>query len=96
MTKTKKDLIDRIARSAGHTHVLVKAVVEHFFNEIVSELAQGNRIELRDFLVFETKTTPARMAQNPRTLEKTPVPARRRVVFRAGRLMKEGMNGDGR
>lgn len=96
MTKTKKDLIDYIAASTGSTHVLVKAVVQQLFDEIISELAKGNRIELRDFFVFETKTTPARMAQNPRTLEKTAVPPRRRVVFRAGKLMKKGMNGNGR
>ena len=96
MTTTKKDLIDRIAESIGVKHALVKGVVQHFLDEITSELAKGNRLEFRDFGVFETKTTPARMAQNPRTLKKVEVPAKRRVVFRAGRMMKEGLNGNGR
>jgi len=95
-TTTKKDLIDRIAESTGTEQTLVKRVVQHFLDEIASELASGNRLEFRDFGVFETKTTPARMAQNPRTLKKVEVPAKRRVVFRVGRMMKEGLNGNGR
>ena len=96
MATTKKDLINRIAESAGCTHVHVKAVVQEFFNEIISELAKGNRLEFRDFGVFDTKTTPARTTQNPKTLEKVEVPAKRRVAFKPGRLMRQGVNGSRR
>ena len=93
MATTKKDLTDRIAEATSATRVLVQAVIQQFFDEVISELGKGHRLEFRDFGVFETKTTPARIAQNPKTLEKVEVPARRRVVFKAGRLMKEGVNG---
>ena len=92
-TTSKKELISRIAESTGATQALVKDVVHQFFDEIVSELAQGNRLEFRDFGVFEIKATSARTAQNPKTLEKVAVPAKHRVVFKPGRLMREGMNG---
>jgi len=92
MATTKKDLIDRIAESTGSTHVLVKVVVRKFFDEIIVALGKGNRVEFRDFGVFETKTTPPRMAQNPKTLKQVQVPAKRRVVFKVGRLMKDGLN----
>ena len=91
-TTTKKDLIDRIAGSTGAKHALVKRVVQRFLDEIASELASGNRLEFRDFGVFETKTTPPRMVQNPRTLKKVEVPAKRRVAFRMGRMMKQELN----
>jgi nucleoid DNA-binding protein len=93
---TKKDLIDRIAESTGTRQTLVKRVVQHFFDEITCELAKGNRLEFRDFGVFETKTTPARMAQNPRNLQKVEVPAKRRVTFRPSKLIRRGLNGNGR
>ena len=96
MATTKKDLINRIAESAGCTQVHVKAVVQDFLDAIISELAKGNRLEFRDFGVFKTKTTPARTAQNPKTLKKVAVPAKRRVVFKPGRLMREGVNGSRR
>lgn len=96
MATTKKDLVDRTAKSTGTTQARAKAVIQEFLAEIVSELAKGNRLEFRDFGVFETKTTPARMAQNPRTLEKVKVPTRCRVVFKSGKMMREGLNGNGR
>jgi len=92
MATTKKDLIDRIAETTGTKRTLVKTVVQDFFDEIISELAKGNRVEFREFGVFETKTRPARTAQNPRTLEKVEVPAKRKVAFKPGRLMREGVN----
>lgn len=92
MATTKKNLIDRVAESTGQQQSLVKKVVQQFFDQVIAELAKGNRLEFRDFGVFETKTTPARMAQNPRTLEKIRVPAKRRLVFRVGRAVKERLN----
>jgi nucleoid DNA-binding protein len=92
-TTSKKDLINRIAENTGTKQVLVKAVVQQFFDAIICELAKGSRLEFRDFGVFETKATPARIAQNPKTLERVEVPAKRRVVFKPGRLMREGVNG---
>ena len=57
------------------------------------ELAKGNRLEFRDFGVFETKTRVARTAQNPKTLEQVHVPAKRVVKFKMGRLMRQKLNG---
>lgn len=76
MATTKKNLIDRIAESTGTRQSLVKRVVQQFFGDVIHEMTQGNRIELRDFGVFATKTTPARVSRNPRTLKKVQVPAK--------------------
>lgn len=88
-TITKKELIDRIADNSGHRRVQVKRVVQQFLDEIVNELGKGNRLEFRDFGVFETKIRKARKAQNPKTLEPVAVPEKRTVKFKVGRLMKQ-------
>lgn len=88
-TVTKKELIDRIAESTGAKHVAVKRVVQNFLDEIIEELSKGNRLEFRDFGVFEVRHRAARTAQNPKTLERVHVPAKRTVRFKAGRLMKQ-------
>ena len=88
-TITKKELIDRIAESSQSRRVLVKKVVQQFLDEIVAELGRGNRLEFRDFGVFETKLRKARKAQNPKTLEPVAVPEKRTVKFKVGRLMKQ-------
>ena len=94
-TITKKDFVDRIAKKTQCKHFAVKAVVQKFLDEIVSELAKGNRLEFRDFGVFEVRERAARVAQNPKTLERIQVPAKRKVKFKMGRMMREGTNGKG-
>ncbi len=89
---TKKDLVDRIAQIHQTRSVITKKVVQAFLDEIVNELAKGNRLEFRDFGVFETKTRAAREGQNPKTLEKVHVPAKRAVKFKMGHLMKQKLN----
>ncbi|HUU20766.1 MAG TPA: HU family DNA-binding protein [Sedimentisphaerales bacterium] len=91
-TITKKDLVDQIAERTQNKHVTVRAVVQEFLDVIASELAKNNRLEFRDFGVFEIREQAARTAQNPITLDKVQVPAKRRVKFKMGRIMKEKMN----
>jgi integration host factor subunit beta len=91
VTVTKKELIDRISDQLGHKRVTVKRVVQQFLDEVVSELGRGNRLEFRDFGVFECKQRAARVAQNPKTMERVSVPSKRTVKFKVGRLMKAKM-----
>ncbi len=90
-TVTKKELIDRIAEMTQAKRVTVKVVIQAFLDEITSELCKNNRLEFRDFGVFETKVRAARKAQNPKTLERVQVPAKRTVKFKMGRLMRENL-----
>jgi integration host factor subunit beta len=92
-TITKKELVDRIARSNNTTCTAVKPIVQHLLNEIIAELAKGNRVEFRDFGVFETKMRRAREGHNPKTLESVQIPARRIARFKTGRLMRQKLNG---
>ena len=88
-TITKKELVNRIADQTGQTKVVVKDILQKFLDEIIDELSQGNRLEFREFGVFEVRERAARRAQNPRTLEKVEVPAKRVVKFKVGRTMRE-------
>jgi nucleoid DNA-binding protein len=91
-TITKKEVIDRIAENTKTRRAVVKPVVQSFLDEIIDELAKNNRLEFRDFGVFETKIRAARTAQNPKTMEQVTVPAKRNVKFKMGRLMKQKIN----
>ena len=91
-TVTKKELIDRIAENTQAKRVTVKCIIQAFLDEITKELCQDNRLEFRDFGVFETRVRAARMAQNPKTLEQVEVPAKRTVKFKMGRLMREHLS----
>ena len=90
-TVTKKELIDQIAERTQAKRVLVKRIIQSFLDGITKELCKDNRLELRDFGVFETRKRVARTAQNPKTLERVDVPAKRTVKFKMGRLMRENL-----
>src|SRR5215212_6375507 len=92
-TITKKDLIDRIAENTKQRRIQVKRILQLFLDEIISELGKGNRLEFRDFGVFESKLRKPRKAQNPKTLEPVEVPEKRTVKFKVGRLMKQRLAG---
>ena len=91
-TTTKKELIDRIADETKYKRSDVREIVQAFLDNVIAELGNGNRLEFRDFGVFEIRNRAPRMAQNPRTLERVPVPARRTVKFKVGRLMKQAVD----
>jgi integration host factor subunit beta len=94
VTVTKKDLVNRIAERTGETKVVTKNIIQMFLDEIIAELGAGNRLEFRDFGVFEVRPRRARRAQNPRTLEKVSVPPKKVVKFKVGRIMRERVTDD--
>ena len=91
-TIRKKELVDRIAAEHQIKATCVQNVVQNFLDEVTTELVNGNRFEFRDFGVFETKNKPARMGQNPKTLEPVQIPAKRAVRFKTGRIMKQKLS----
>ena len=91
-TITKKDIFSKIAETTKTSQSTAKSIVQCFLDEIIGELAKGNRLEFRDFGVFEVRERAARMAQNPKTLEPAPVSAKRTVKFKMGRIMREKLS----
>jgi integration host factor subunit beta len=94
-TVTKRELVQRIAEKTGVQQISAKEVIQSFLDEIIAELAKGNRLEFRDFGVFEPKCKAHRVARNPRTGEQVEVPEKTTVKFKVGRLMKKKIQRDG-
>lgn len=92
-TITKKDVAKRTARITNEKIYLTEKVVDGVFQALREFMEEANpeiRIEIRDFGVFEVKTTkPKPKARNPKTGEIIYVPARRKTHFKAGKLLKE-------
>ncbi len=88
-TWTKRDLVERIAIATDLRQSDVKKTVQAFLDLVTADLADGRKIELRDFGVFSTKTRAPRTARNPRTGEKVQAPAKRTVRFKPGRLLRK-------
>ena len=85
---TKRDLVKRISAETNTPRPVVRQIVQQMLDDIVDELAQGHRLEFRDFGVFETVRRKPRVARNPRTGLAVQVPAKMVVHFKQGRIMK--------
>jgi integration host factor subunit beta len=92
-TITKKDVAKRTAKIVGEKIYLTEKIVDGVFTALREFMEAANpevRIEIRDFGVFEVKTTkPKPKARNPKTGEIIYVPARRKTHFKAGKMLKE-------
>ena len=86
---TKKEIVKTISEEIGLTQLKTKEIVQKTFNAIVEALVEEERIELRNFGVFEVKERAARKARNPRTGERVDVPEKTVVTFKPGKDMEE-------
>ncbi len=86
---TKKDIVKDIAQAVDLTQTKTKEVVQRTFEAIINSLEENDRIELRNFGVFEVKQRKARKARNPRTGGEVFVQAKRVVTFKPGKEMLE-------
>ncbi|MBI3846686.1 MAG: HU family DNA-binding protein [Planctomycetes bacterium] len=93
-TVSKRDLVLRIAARVGQSKAVTGDVIQSFLDEVIDELARGNRLEFREFGVFEVKTRAARKARNPQNGEPVQIAARTVVRFKAGRKMKATVRAD--
>ena len=89
MTLTKRNLVIRISNDTGMIQHEVMQVVQKTLDYIAEAVAQGHKVELRNFGVFEVKTRKARIGRNPNAPSTdVPIPARSVVKFKAGKLMR--------
>ncbi len=82
--------------SRDHPHLRpadVETIVATIFDEITAALARGARVELRGFGAFTVKRRDARTGRNPRTGAAVPVDEKVVPFFRAGKELRERVDG---
>jgi nucleoid DNA-binding protein len=89
MTLTKRDLVLRISEDTDLVQQQVFDIVQKTFDHIIKALAQGEKVELRNFGIFEVRVRKARTGRNPSAPgTEVPIPERCVVKFKAGREMR--------
>ena len=89
MTLTKRDLVVRISEETGLIQNDVLQVVQKTLDYILESLAKGDKVELRNFGVFEVKIRKARVGRNPNSPDTdVPIPQRSVVKFKPGKEMR--------
>jgi DNA-binding protein HU-beta len=86
----KADIIEAI-RERGYTDTKVQTeqVVESVFEIISDAVANGDRVSVAGFGIFDRKHMSAREARNPRTGETVQVSARNKFKFTPAKALKE-------
>ena len=93
MSLSKPEIINKISKNFPN---LYKKDINKLFDillfEIAKALKNGERVELRDVMMFETRIQKKRISLNPRTLEKIEVPEKRSIIFKSSKEWKEKIN----
>jgi len=89
MTMTKRDLVIRISNETGLVQQQVLDVVQKTLDYIAESVSKGDKVELRNFGVFEVKVRKARIGRNPNApATDVPIPQRAVVKFKPGKEMR--------
>jgi integration host factor subunit beta len=92
---TKSELVLSLAGRNPHLHRrAVEKVVDAIFDEIVTALARGDRVELRGFGSFSAKIRGGRVGRNPKTGATVQVPEKKIPHFRQGQKFRSRLNPD--
>jgi integration host factor subunit beta len=85
----KSELVEKLAERAKITKKRAEQVVNLVFEQMTEALRRGDRIEIRGFGSFTSKSYDAYTGRNPRTGETIHVPAKRLPFFKVGKELKE-------
>ena len=86
---TRTELAARVADKVHLTNRQAEAIVNILFTCITEALREGDKVELRGFGSFRTRSRNARQGRNPRTGGAVHVPAKRVPIFRVGKELRQ-------
>jgi integration host factor subunit beta len=92
---TKSELINLL--SQRYPQLVAKdaeLAVKTMLDAMAKSLASGERIEIRGFGSFGLNYRPPRTGRNPKTGEKVSVPAKHVPHFKAGKELRERVDGE--
>lgn len=91
----RSELIQKLAEDNPHLYQRdVERIVNTIFEEITAAMSRGERVELRGFGAFSVKKRDARTGRNPRTGETVHVEEKAVPFFKAGKLLRDRLNGE--
>ena len=89
----KTDLIAAVAAKTGETKKSAEASINAVIDVIAETLASGDKIQLVGFGSFEVRQRAARKGRNPQTGKEMKIEAKKAPVFKAGKALKDAVNG---
>ena len=95
MSIVKSELLKQLSKNYPN---FLKKDLEKFtniiLNEIKAALKRGDRVELRGFGIYYTKTQKARISRNPKTGEKVNTPEKKTIHFKMSKDLFKKLNNE--
>lgn len=89
----KSELIEKMAQSADMTKADAERALNSLVSTITNELANGGDVSLVGFGTFKVNERAARTGRNPQTGETIQIAAAKVPAFKAGKAIKDAVNG---
>jgi len=89
----KQELIDFIATEAELPKNKAAQALDGFLAGVKSSLTKGEEVRLVGFGTFSVAQRAATTGRNPKTGEPIDIPASKNAKFKAGKELKEAVNG---
>ena len=87
------ELVKYIAGNANVTQIEAKATLEAMLKGITESLSKNDNVTLVGFGTFQVKDRSAREGRNPKTGETIQIKACQVPSFKAGKALKDAVNG---
>tara|TARA_B000000460_G_C21194611_1_gene255434 strand:- start:135 stop:431 length:297 start_codon:yes stop_codon:yes gene_type:complete len=91
---TRETLTEKINKDIGFSKNISKSLIDDIFHEIISALINTNEVKISSFGTFKTINKKERIGRNPKTKEEAKISARKVVVFRPSKQLKEKINNE--
>lgn len=89
----KTELISAVAEATEVSKKDTAAVIDATLKTIAKAMTDGEKVQLIGFGTFETRTRGERNGKNPQTGEKIKIVACKAPAFKAGKALKDQVNG---
>lgn len=89
----KHELVSAIAQNAELSKKDADKALSAAIEAITKALAEGDKVQVVGFGTFEVRERAARTGKNPRTGEMIDIAASKVPAFKAGKALKDAVNG---
>ena len=93
MSVSRSEIIKNLSQNFPNIYKKdINKLFDILIAEIIKSLSNGERVELRDVMMFETRIQKKRLSLNPKTLEKIETPEKKSVLFKCSKEWKKKLN----
>ncbi len=89
---TRKEMSNKIYQTLGFSKNVSSKIVDEFFEALIIELINSNKVKISSFGTFEVIKKNERLGRNPKTKVESKISSRRVIRFKPSLYFKKKLN----